>query len=48
VLSLARLRRAQNERGKAREILTPIYDWFTEGFGTRDLQEAKALLDELH
>ena len=45
--SLARLWRNQGERGKARELLAPIHDWFTEGFNTRDLQEAKALLAEL-
>jgi hypothetical protein len=32
---------------RPRELLAPIYDWFTEGFDTRDLKEAKALLDEL-
>jgi hypothetical protein len=32
---------------KARELLAPVYDWFTEGFDTRDLKEAKALLEEL-
>ncbi len=32
---------------KARELLAPVYAWFTEGFGSRDLKEAKALLDEL-
>jgi predicted ATPase len=35
------------KRVQARELLAPIYGWFTEGFGTRDLKEAKALLDEL-
>ena len=34
-------------RPKARELLAPVYGWFTEGFDTRDLKEAKALLDEL-
>jgi predicted ATPase len=33
---------------EARELLAPVYGWFTEGFDTRDLKEAKALLDELH
>jgi class 3 adenylate cyclase/predicted ATPase len=44
---MARLWRDQGEREKARELLSPIYDWFTEGFVTRDLREAKALLGEL-
>ena len=46
-MSLARLWQRQGKRGEARELLAPIYDWFTEGFDTADLQEAKALLDEL-
>ena len=46
-VSLARLRRDQGPRAEARELLAPIYDWFTEGFDTPDLKEAKALLDEL-
>jgi predicted ATPase len=45
--SLARLRRNQERRAEARDLLVPIYDWFTEGFDTPDLKEAKALLDEL-
>jgi class 3 adenylate cyclase/predicted ATPase len=45
--SLARLRRDQGRRPEARDLLAPIYGWFTEGFGTSDLKEAKALLDEL-
>jgi TolB-like protein/class 3 adenylate cyclase/predicted ATPase len=45
--SLARLRRDQGRRGEARDLLAPIYGWFTEGFDTPDLKEAKALLDEL-
>jgi predicted ATPase len=45
--SLARLWREQGRRGDARELLTPIYSWFTEGFDTADLKEAKALLAEL-
>ena len=35
------------QRDEARELLAPVYGWFTEGFDTRDLKEAKALLDEL-
>jgi predicted ATPase len=46
-MSLARLWRDQGKVQQARELLTPVYDWFTEGFDTRDLKEAKALLDEL-
>ena len=45
-VSLARLRRDQGRHAEARDILAPIYGWFTEGFGTPDLKEAKALLDE--
>jgi predicted ATPase len=45
--SLARLWRDQGERRKARDLLAPVYGRFTEGFGTSDLVEAKALLDEL-
>ena len=45
--SLARLWRDHGERQQARNLLAPIYGWFTEGFGTPDLKEAKALLDEL-
>jgi predicted ATPase len=45
--SLARLRRDQGRRDKAHELLAPIYGWFTEGFETTDLKEAKALLNEL-
>jgi predicted ATPase len=45
--SLARLWRDQGKRDEARELLGPVYGWFTEGFDTRDLKEAKALLDEL-
>ena len=47
-LSMARLWRDQGKRDGARELLAPIYGWFTEGFDTLDLKEAKALLDELH
>ena len=43
----ARLWRDQGKRDEARELLAPVYGWFTEGFDTRDLKEAKALLDEL-
>ena len=46
-VSLARLRRDQGSRAEAHDLLAPIYGWFTEGFGTPDLREAKALLDEL-
>jgi predicted ATPase len=42
----ARLWRDWGNVGEARELLAPVYDWFTEGFDTRDLKEAKALLDE--
>jgi predicted ATPase len=45
--SLARLRRDQGRRVEARDLLAPVYGWFTEGFGTQDLKEAKALLIEL-
>jgi class 3 adenylate cyclase/predicted ATPase len=45
--SLARLRRDHGKRRQARDLLAPIYGWFTEGFDTLDLKEAKALLDEL-
>ena len=45
--SLARLRRDQGRRPEARNLLAPIYSWFTEGFDTPDLKEAKALLGEL-
>src|SRR5262249_47179866 len=45
--SLARLRRDQGRLDEARDLLAPIYGWFTEGFDTADLKEAKALLEEL-
>jgi predicted ATPase len=45
--SLARLWQQQGRKDEARELLAPVYDWFTEGFDTRDLKDAKALLDEL-
>ena len=44
---LARLWGEQGRRAEARDLLTPVYGWFTEGFDTADLKEAKALLDEL-
>ena len=47
-MSLARLWRDQGKVQQARELLAPVYGWFTEGFDTRDLKEAKHLLDELH
>jgi tetratricopeptide (TPR) repeat protein len=46
-MSLARLWRDQGKRTEARDLLAPVYAWFTEGFGTPVLREAKALLDEL-
>jgi predicted ATPase len=46
-MSLARLLAKQNQRSEARAMLADIYNWFTEGFDTADLKEAKALLDEL-
>ena len=46
-MSLARLWRDQDKVQQARELLAPVYGWFTEGFDTRDLKEAKALLEEL-
>jgi len=46
-MSLARLWRDQGKRDEARDLLAPIYGWFTEGFETMDLKDAKALLDEL-
>jgi len=45
--SLARLWCDQGKRDEARNLLAPVYGWFTEGFDTRDLKEAKALLEEL-
>jgi class 3 adenylate cyclase/tetratricopeptide (TPR) repeat protein len=47
VTNLARLWRDQGKRAEGRDLLAPLYGWFTEGFGTPVLQEAKALLDEL-
>jgi predicted ATPase len=46
-MSLSRLWQRQGKRDEARRLLAPIYGWFTEGFDTADLQEAKALLEEL-
>ena len=46
-MSLARLWRDQGKSRQARELLAPVYGWFTEGLDTRDLKEAKALLEEL-
>ena len=46
-MSLSRLWQQQGKRDEARELFAPTYGWFTEGFDTADLQEAKALLDEL-
>jgi len=45
--SLARLWRDKGQRTGARDLLAPVYGWFTEGFDTPDLKDAKALLDEL-
>ena len=47
-ISMARFWRDQGKPQQARELLAPVYGWFTEGFDTRDLKEAKALLDALH
>ncbi len=47
VMSLVRLWQQQGKRAEARQMLADIYNWFTEGFDTKDLQEAKALLEEL-
>ena len=44
---LARLWRDRGKVQQARQLLAPVYGWFTEGFDTRDVKEAKALLDEL-
>jgi class 3 adenylate cyclase/predicted ATPase len=46
-MSMARLWRDQGKREEARDLLAPVYNWFTEGFDTLDLKEAKALLDDL-
>jgi predicted ATPase len=46
-MSLSRLWQRQGKRKEARQVLAEVYDWFTEGFDTPDLQDAKALLEEL-
>jgi len=46
--SLARLLAKQGQRRQAHDLLAPIYGWFTEGFETADLKDAKALLNDLH
>ena len=46
-MSMARFWRDQGKRDEARELLAPVYGWFTEGHETRDLKEAKALLEGL-
>ena len=46
-MSMARLWRDQGKRDAARDLLAPVYGWFKKDFDTRDLKEAKALLDEL-
>ena len=46
-VSLARLRRDQGRQAEARDLLGPIYGWFSEGFDTQDLKEAKVLLEDL-
>jgi predicted ATPase len=46
--SLARLWQSRGKREEARELLALVYDWFTEGFDTADLMDAKTLLDELN
>ena len=48
MMSMARLWRVQGKRLQAHDLLGPVYGWFTEGFDTLDLKQAKALLDELH
>jgi predicted ATPase len=47
-MSLAWLRRDQGRHAEARDLLAPVYSWFTEGFGTPDLEKAKALLNALN
>jgi len=46
-MSMARLWRDQGKRQEAHKLLAPVFSWFTEGFDTLDLKEARALLDEL-
>ena len=48
VMSVSRLWQQQGKQKEAHELLSEIYDWFTEGFDTKDLQDAKALLEELN
>jgi len=45
-MSLGRLWQQQNQKAEARQLLSEVYNWFTEGFDTADLQEAKALLEQ--
>jgi predicted ATPase len=45
--SLARLRQSQGKPAEARDILAPVYGWFSEGFDSADLKEAKTVLDQL-
>ncbi len=47
-MSLARLWQQQGKKAEARQMLANVYNWFTEGFDTKDLQEAKALLEALN
>jgi predicted ATPase len=46
-MSMVRLRRDQGKQQQAHDLLAPVYGWFTEGFDTLDLKEAKTLLEEL-
>ena len=46
--SLAKLTRAQDRRLQARDLLSPVYEWFTEGFDTADLRDAQVVLDQLY
>ena len=46
-MSLSRLWQSWGKKGEARQLLAEVYGWFTEGFDTADLQEARVLLDEL-
>jgi predicted ATPase len=46
-MSMARLWRDQGKRDEARDLLAPVYGWFTQGFDTLDLKEAKALIEQL-
>jgi predicted ATPase len=46
-MSMARLWRHQGKRDEARDLVAPVYGWFTEGFDTLDLKEPKVLFDEL-